>query len=102
MLLAFLDGLQGATDAEELLRQGIAYAQVKDFTWDVIGGRGLLAKLLDRRGELEAARQEYARTRQLATAAGHRLVADECERAMQKLDEAASQETVQARRDSAS
>jgi tetratricopeptide (TPR) repeat protein len=86
MFLAFLDGIQGTIDGEPLLRQGIAYAESKDFTWDVIGGRLLLAKLLDRLGQLEGARAEYDKTRSLAAAAGHRLVADECEHALRKLD----------------
>jgi tetratricopeptide (TPR) repeat protein len=86
MFLAFLDGIQGTVDGEPLLRQGIAYAESKDFTWDVIGGRLLLAKLLHRLGELDAARAEYDKTRSLASTAGHRLVADECDHALRKLE----------------
>jgi serine/threonine protein kinase len=86
MLLAFLDGIQSTVDGEKLLRQGIAYAESKDFTWDVIGGRVLLAKLLHRAGSLVDAREEYERTRALASAAGHRLVIDDCEQALQKLE----------------
>jgi len=86
MFLAFLDGIQGTVDGEKLLRHGIAYAQSKDFTWDVIGGRVLLASLLHRGGQLQEARLEYERTRALAIAAGHRLVVDDCELALQKLE----------------
>jgi tetratricopeptide (TPR) repeat protein len=86
MFLAFLDGIQGTVDGEPLLRQGIAYAESKDFTWDVIGGRLLLAKLLHRLGQVDGARAEYDKTRSLAATAGHRLVADECELALRKLD----------------
>ena len=85
MFLAFLDGIQGKVDGEKLLRQGIAYAESKDFTWDVIGGRVLLAGLLHRGGQLDEARLEYERTRALAVAAGHRLVVDDCEIALKKL-----------------
>jgi tetratricopeptide (TPR) repeat protein len=85
MLLAFLDGIQELTDGEKLLRQGIAYAASKEFTWDVIGGRLLLAKLLRRLGQLEAAREEFEKTQGLAVEAGHRLVADDCEIALQEL-----------------
>jgi hypothetical protein len=85
MFLAFLDGIQGTVDGEKLLRQGIAYAESKDFVWDVIGGRVLLANLLQRSGQLETAREEYVRTRALAVAAGQRLVVDECDLALQKL-----------------
>ena len=85
MFLAFLDGIQGTVDGEKLLRQGIAYAESKDFVWDVIGGRVLLANLLHRRGQLDTARDEYVRTRALAVSAGQRLVVDECDAALQKL-----------------
>jgi hypothetical protein len=67
------------------LRRGIAYATRKEFTWDVIGGRLLLANLLQRRALDGAAREEYERTRQLAIDAGHRLVADDCEIALDSL-----------------
>jgi serine/threonine protein kinase/tetratricopeptide (TPR) repeat protein len=90
MLLAYLDGLQGTVDGERLLRQGIAYAEGKNFMWDVIGGRALLAKLLYRSGRYEAAREEYEMTRTLAVAAGHRLVVDDAEQALRKLASAAS------------
>jgi tetratricopeptide (TPR) repeat protein len=86
MFLAFLDGIQGTVDGEKLLRHGIAYAVSKDFTWDVIGGRVLLANLLHRGGQLQEARDEYEKTRALAIAAGHRLVVDECELALQRLE----------------
>jgi tetratricopeptide (TPR) repeat protein len=86
MFLAFLDGIQGTVDGEPLLRQGIAYAEGKDFTWDVIGGRLLLAKLLHRSDQLDAARTEYDKTRALAAAAGHCFVAEECEIALRKLE----------------
>ena len=86
MLLAFLDGIPGTADGEKLLRQGIAYAESKDFTWDVIGGRLLLAKLLRRCGRFEAAVREFQKTRLLAVGAGHRLVVDDCEAALAQLD----------------
>jgi eukaryotic-like serine/threonine-protein kinase len=86
MFLAFLDGIQGTVDGEKLLRQGIAYAESKDFTWDIIGGRVLLAKLLHRGAHLQAARDEYEKTRALALAAGHRFVAEDCDLALQKLE----------------
>jgi hypothetical protein len=85
MFLAFLDGLQGTADGEKLLGQGIAYAASKDFTWDVIGGRALLAKLLHRRGQPDAAREAYEVARALASSAGHTLIADDCDRALASL-----------------
>jgi eukaryotic-like serine/threonine-protein kinase len=95
MFLAYLDGIQGTGDSEKLLRQGIAYAESKDFTWDVIGGRVLLAALLHRAGQLQEATREYDRTRVLAIAAGHRLVVDDCEIALKKLEPAAAAAAVE-------
>jgi len=86
MLLAFLDGINGTVDGERLLRQGIAYAKSKQFTWDVVSGHGLLAKLQHRLGRKGAAREEYEKTRDLAVAAGHRLVADDCQSALEELN----------------
>jgi tetratricopeptide (TPR) repeat protein len=85
MFLAFLDGIRGTVDGDKLLRQGIAYAESKDFTNDVVSGRALLAKLLHRLGQLDAAREEYVKTRAIAVTAGHRIVVDECDAALKKL-----------------
>jgi tetratricopeptide (TPR) repeat protein len=90
MFLAFLDGLQGTGDGAKRLGQGIAYAESKDFTWDVVGGRALLAKLLHRRGTTQEARDAYERARALAQSAGHKLIADDCERALVALRGAAA------------
>ncbi len=90
MVLAFLDGLQGATEAEKTLRHGIAYAESKDFTWDIVRGHLLLAKLLHHGGDLEGARDEYVRTQSLAEEAGHRLLAEEAAHALNKLARTAS------------
>jgi tetratricopeptide (TPR) repeat protein len=86
MFLAYLDGIRGTVDGERLLRQGIGYAESKDFTNDVVCGRALLAKLLHRLGRLDAAREEYGKTREIAVSAGHRIVADECDAALLKLE----------------
>src|SRR5260370_31118346 len=85
MLLAFLDGLEGTADADKLLLVGIAYAESKRFTMEVVTGYLLLAKLLHRRGRLEDAKTEYERTCALALDAGHRIVVDECEKAIAAL-----------------
>jgi serine/threonine protein kinase/tetratricopeptide (TPR) repeat protein len=90
MLLVFLDGLQGAAEAEKHLSQGIAYAASKDFTTEVIGGHSLLAKLFYRRGQMEAARHEFEKARALASRAGHRRVAEDCEHALHKIAGAVS------------
>jgi tetratricopeptide (TPR) repeat protein len=85
MLLAFLDGLEGTADADKLLLVGIAYAESKRFTMEVVTGYLLLAKLLHRRGRLENAKAEYERACTLALDAGHRIVVDECEEALAAL-----------------
>lgn len=91
MFLAFLDGLAGDADADRVLWQGIRYAEANDFTWDVLGGRLLLARLLERRGELDNARLEYQKLRELARAAGNRLVADDCATALRSMGAPPSQ-----------
>ncbi len=94
MFLAYLDGVQGTPDGDKLLRQGIAYAESRDFVWDVIGGRLLLAHLLARGGPPDVAREEYVRTRELAVSAGQRLVVDECDVALRKMgDEVTARES---------
>lgn len=78
MFLAFLDARAGDPEADRVLIQGIRYAEANDFTWDVLGGRQLLARLFAHRGEMDDARLEYQRLRGLAKAVGNRLVADDC------------------------
>jgi tetratricopeptide (TPR) repeat protein len=85
MFLAFLDGVAGDTEAEATLRQGIRYAEANDFTWDVINGRLLLAWLFQRRSAIAAARTEFDNLRDIARNAGNRLVADDCEAALQAM-----------------
>jgi serine/threonine protein kinase/tetratricopeptide (TPR) repeat protein len=91
MFLAFLDGLAGDADADRVLWQGIRYAEANEFTWDVLGGRLLLAKLLESRGEMDAARLEYQKLRELARGAGNRLVADDCATALRSMGAPPSQ-----------
>ena len=85
MFLAYLDGIAGSNDWQRLLEQGIAYADANGFTWDVIDGRYMLARLLQRTGQIERARIEYERARALAIAAGNRLLADDCDAALREL-----------------
>ena len=85
MFLAYLDGVAGAVGVEKLLDQGIAYAEANGFTWDVIDGRVMLAKLMQRRGDLAAARYEFERVKNLAQDAGNRLMRDDCEAALHDL-----------------
>jgi hypothetical protein len=91
MFLAFLDALAGDADAEHVLVQGIRYAEANDFTWDVLGGRKLLARLYARRGNVDAARLEYQRLRELARTAGNWLIADDCVTALRSMGAPPSQ-----------
>ena len=85
MFLAFLDALAGDAEAEKTLVQGIRYAEANDFTWDVIGGRSLLAQLLQRRGDLGAAKLEYEKLRRISLDAGNALVAEDAEMALKAM-----------------
>jgi eukaryotic-like serine/threonine-protein kinase len=91
MFLAYLDALAGDVEADKVLVQGIRYAEANDYTWDVLGGRQLLARLHTQRGEIDAARLEYQRLRALAKAAGNRLIADDCMTALQAMGATPSQ-----------
>jgi serine/threonine protein kinase/tetratricopeptide (TPR) repeat protein len=85
MFLAFLDALAGDAQADAVLMQGIRYAEANDYTWDVLGGRQLLARLYMQRGETDAARLEYQKLRDQARAVGNRLVADDCSVALRAM-----------------
>ena len=85
MFLAFLDALAGDTEADRVLQQGIRYAEANDFTWDVLGGRQLLAQLHVHRNDPDAARLEYQRLRELARTAGNRMIANDCVSALQSM-----------------
>jgi hypothetical protein len=86
MFLAFLDALAGDADAEKTLVPGIRYADTNDFTWDLIGGRALLAQLMRRRGDIAAARAEYQTLLKLARDAGNALVAEDAEIALAAME----------------
>jgi tetratricopeptide (TPR) repeat protein len=73
MYLAYLDAVAGKRGAEGLLLQGLRYAEANEFTWDVVGGRSLLAQLYRRNGDLERARAEYEELGNVARAAGNSL-----------------------------
>jgi tetratricopeptide (TPR) repeat protein len=85
MFLAFLDGVAGDAGAEATLRQGITYAQVNDYVWDVINGRLLLAWLFQRRGAHAAARTEIDAVLPIARSAGNQLAIEDCEIALREL-----------------
>ncbi len=82
MFLAFLDAVNGDEAGLVQLHLGIAYAEAHDFTWDVLTGRWLLAKLHLRKDERVAARTEYEKLRHLAKSVGNRLIEGDCEEAL--------------------
>jgi hypothetical protein len=86
MYAAYFEGLQGAADTERLLLQGISYAESKSFVSDVLGGRILLARWLQRHGRSDDARADYERAAASAAASGYRRIAEECHAAIRKLD----------------
>ncbi|HEY2516217.1 MAG TPA: protein kinase [Polyangiaceae bacterium] len=85
MVLAFLDALAGDADAQKTLVQGIRYAEANDFTWDEISGRALYAQLLQRRGDLAAAKGEYEKLRDVSRDSGNHLVAEDAETALRAM-----------------
>ncbi len=91
MFLSFLDGIRGDENADPVLLQGIRYAEANDFTWEVLGGHRLLAKLLEHRGDRDGARLEYQKLRELARAAGNGFIADECRDALRSMGAPLSQ-----------
>jgi serine/threonine protein kinase/tetratricopeptide (TPR) repeat protein len=82
MFLAFLDAVSGDEAGLVQLHLGIAYAEAHDFTWDVLTGRWLLAKLHLRKDERVAARNEYEKLRGLARGVGNKLVEGDCDEAL--------------------
>jgi hypothetical protein len=85
MLLALLDGLQGLPDADKLIAAGLAFAESRQYTADVLAGRLWLARLLRERGRLGQAASEYDRALSLASRTGRQLAERECEKALRDL-----------------
>ncbi|HQY59942.1 MAG TPA: protein kinase [Polyangiaceae bacterium] len=82
MFLAFLDAVNDDSAGLVQLHLGISYAEARDFTWDVLTGRWLLAKLLLRKDDLKSARAEYERLRRMAKGVGNHLIEGDCDEAL--------------------
>jgi tetratricopeptide (TPR) repeat protein len=82
MFIGYLDAVAGDKEAERALVNGIALAEANAYTWDLLGGRRLLAKLHLHRGEKETARKELERVKSLANETGNGLAADEAMEAL--------------------
>jgi serine/threonine protein kinase/predicted ATPase len=83
MLLSYLAGHKGDLEGDKQLDQGISYAEANAFWWDVISGRMLRARLLQKRGKHEEAKHAFHSLRQLAKTNGHRMVVDDCDAALE-------------------
>ncbi len=82
MFLAFLDAVNDDGAGLVQLHLGISYAEARDFTWDVLTGRWLLAKLFLRKDDLKAARAEYEKLRGMAKSVGNHLIEGDCDEAL--------------------
>lgn len=83
--LAYLDARNGVANADTTLREAIAYAAARGYSWDEVNGRYLLGRLHRERDEPKLALAELERCRALARSVGFRLVADDSERAIGEL-----------------
>ncbi|KYF98826.1 hypothetical protein BE20_33625 [Sorangium cellulosum] len=80
--LAYLDGLNGAASAGDLLRELARYAEARSYRTDALESRYLLGALLKQRGQVDEARRELAEVLELASAYGNKLVADDARAAL--------------------
>ncbi|WP_434044853.1 MULTISPECIES: serine/threonine-protein kinase PknK [Sorangium] len=83
--LAYLDGLNGAAGAVDLLRDLARYADARSYRTDALEGRYLLGALLKHRGLVEEARCELSEVLELASAYGNKLIADDARAALSEL-----------------
>ncbi|MGK3997833.1 serine/threonine-protein kinase [Sorangium sp. So ce1024] len=83
--LAYLDGLNGAADAVDLLEELARYADARSYRTDALESRYLLGALLKHRGLVSDARRELAEVLELASAYGNKLIADDARGAMSEL-----------------
>jgi eukaryotic-like serine/threonine-protein kinase len=85
--LAYLDAVTDFDGACVTLRDSIEYAHAPNFSWDEVDARYLLAKLLQQKGQIEEAKAEFERCRELAQSVGLRLMDDDCRTALTELAE---------------
>jgi tetratricopeptide (TPR) repeat protein len=82
MLLAYLEGHDGAQVAQHHVRECLDHAERHHHTQDVAKGRLLLGQLLHERGDVPGAQREFQLARQIAKSIGHGLLVSECEAAL--------------------
>jgi outer membrane biosynthesis protein TonB len=83
--LAYLDAVTDHEGACATLRESIEYAHAPNYSWDEVDARFLLAKLLQQQEEIEDAKVEFERCRELSQSVGLRLMDDDCRRALAEL-----------------
>jgi eukaryotic-like serine/threonine-protein kinase len=85
MFLAFLDGMRGDEEASRTIEQWIQYAEANGFRWEVVSGHWLRAKLLEARGDLPAARENYRALAEASRAAGLHMTELDANEALARL-----------------
>jgi hypothetical protein len=84
--LAYLDAVTDFEGACETLRESIEYAHAPNYSWDEVNARFLLAKLFQQKEQIQEARAEFERCRDLAQSVGLRLMDDDCRTALAQLE----------------
>jgi tetratricopeptide (TPR) repeat protein len=73
--LAYLDGLKGSAEAEQLLRECIRYSDSRGYLTDTLESRYLLGAFLKHKGARAEAKRELEEVLRMAEAYGNSLVA---------------------------
>jgi serine/threonine protein kinase/tetratricopeptide (TPR) repeat protein len=84
--LAYLDGMNGVTGAEALLRDLVRYANAYGYWTDALEGRYLLGALLKHRGVVEEAKRELEEVMSLAAAKGNHLIFEDAREVLSEIE----------------
>jgi eukaryotic-like serine/threonine-protein kinase len=85
MVLGYLRGMGDRSASSGEVAEGLATAERRGWTADVLLGRWLLARLLESWGETAAAKRELTAAVALARQSGNRVVAADCEAELERL-----------------
>jgi eukaryotic-like serine/threonine-protein kinase len=85
--LAYLDGIGGLPEADQLLRDLNRYAESRGYLTDAREGRFLLGAFLAQKGQIEAARRELEGTLAMSLAQSDRATAEESRELLARLAE---------------
>jgi hypothetical protein len=83
--LAYLDAVTDYEHACATLKESIEYAHAPNYSWDEVNARYLFAKLLQQKEQIEDAKAEFEKCRDLARSVGLRLMDDDCRTALEQL-----------------